>query len=164
MIWHEPEPGALTAAIAIGRNATLGDRIAVDQAMEDCDPQHWGSAVWALLQLYDHMSRSLRTQRALLYVHSRLMTIACDDDRLSWRMGAAIIAAYAAAVDATNAGDSELRWLAMANLNSAVAEANEGECFELTLAAALAVWRSLLPEVTPDLIQSTAAELWSESL
>ncbi|OIN79094.1 hypothetical protein [Mycobacterium malmoense] len=163
-IWHEPEPAAVATAVKIGAHATRGDRIAVDDAIDACSAEHWDDAVWALLRLYDHLARSLRTPLALLHVHGKIMQIACDDDRPNWRRGASLISACAQLVDATAACDNELRWLAVSQLNEALVEAAEAEYFSLVLGAALSTWRSLLPEVTPELIQAAAAEIWSDNL
>lgn len=163
-IWEDPDRGAVLVAVEISGNANRGDKFAVAAGIEDsAQEDNWNSTVFALLQLHDHLSRTLRSPLGLSCLHARLFGIACDDERLTWRLGAALVMSYAQLVDATTLGDNELRWLATEQFNAAVTEANEDECFALVLAAGLAIWRTLLPEVGPELIEATAAQLWSET-
>jgi hypothetical protein len=168
MIWFEPEPGAVAVAVQIGGVAIRGNKLAIVTEI-DCAPVDvWESTLWALLRLYDQLSRSLRTGEELFDLHARLIAIAVDDDHMTRRLGSSLLAAYAQVVDAESLGSNELRWHAMGELNAAVADADRAfadigldGCFALVLAAALTIWHDLLPEISPSLIQATAAELWS---
>jgi hypothetical protein len=156
-----PMPDTRQAAIGIVCAAIKGDTDAIADALYSADGDGFGALIRASLNLFRALASRLRSAGGLLAVDVRLCEISREYYSRDTTVAAQLIVGHAQTCfppDDDAETFAELHDLGADTFNAAIDEA--GNRFEQVFAAAMLLWRSLLPEAETCMVGSAAAELW----